>query len=119
MPRVKTGTERRRRHKKILKLAKSYWGARGRWYARARETVFRALSYAYRDRKACKRDFRRLWILRINAASRQNGLSYSRFIHGLKLAGVEVNRKMLADMAVHDPSGFAKLVELAKEKLAA
>ncbi len=117
MPRVKTGTKRRRRHKKILKLAKGYWGARGRWYARARETVFRALNYAYRDRKARKRDFRQLWILRINAAARENGLSYSKFMHGLKLAGVEINRKMLAEMAIQDPQGFNKLVALAKEKV--
>ncbi len=118
MPRVKTGTKRRKRHKKILKMAKSYWGGRGRLYARARETVFRALNYAYRDRKARKRDFRRLWILRINAAVRENGLSYSRFIYGLKLAGIELNRKVLADMAIKDKESFSRLVEVARQQLA-
>ncbi|RKX65741.1 MAG: 50S ribosomal protein L20 [Thermodesulfobacteriota bacterium] len=119
MPRVKTGITRRKRHKKVLKLAKSYWGGRGRLYARARETVFRALQYAYRDRKAKKRDFRRLWILRINAATRQNGLSYSQFIHGLKQAGIGLDRKVLADMAVKDPQGFAHLVKVAQQELTA
>lgn len=119
MPRVKTGTTRRRRHKKVLKSAKSYWGGRSKLYARARETLFRALNYAYRDRKARKREFRRLWILRINAAVRQNGLTYSQFMHGLKQAGVDINRKMLAEMAVRDMETFTRLVQMAKERLAA
>jgi len=118
MPRVRTGVTRRKRHKKVLKLAKSYWGGRGRLYARARETVFRALQYAYRDRKAKKRNFRRLWILRINAATRQNGLSYSQFIHGLKQAGIGLDRKVLAEMAVKDPQSFAHLVKVAQQQLA-
>lgn len=119
MPRVRTGVTRRKRHKKVLKLAKSYWGGRGRLYARARETVFRALQYAYRDRKAKKRNFRRLWILRINAATRQNGLSYSQFIHGLKQAGIGLDRKVLAEMAVKDPQNFAHLVKVAQQELTA
>lgn len=114
MPRTKTGARRRARHKKVLKLAKGYWGQRNRVYARAKETVVRALAYAYRGRKEKKRDFRRLWILRINAAARQNGLSYSHFIHGLKLAGVNIDRKALADIAVNDPKAFGQMVSLAK-----
>jgi len=117
VPRVKTGAKRRKRHKKVLKLAKGYWGQRGRVYARAKETLIRALAYAYQGRKQKKRDFRRLWILRINAAARQSGLSYSRFIHGLKLAGVDVDRKILADMAVNDPNAFNQMVSLAKSHL--
>jgi len=100
-------------------MAKSYWGGRGRLYARAKETIFRALNYAYRDRKARKREFRRLWILRINAAVRENGLNYSQFMHGLKLAGIELNRKVLADMAIMDKEGFSQLIEVAKQQLAA
>lgn len=116
--RVKTGAVRRRRHKKILKLAKGYWGAKSRVYRRANEAVIRALAFAYRDRKQRKRDFRRWWIVRINAAVRQHGLSYSRFMYGLKCAGIELNRKMLAEMAVNDPDAFAEIVARAKEALA-
>jgi large subunit ribosomal protein L20 len=117
MSRVRTGTKRHKRHKKILKLAKGNWGGRGKIYARARETGFRALNYAYRDRRAKKRDFRKLWILRINAATRQHGLSYSCFIYGLTLAGIALNRKVLAEMAVRDPQGFSHLVALAQQNL--
>lgn len=118
MTRVKGGPHTRRRHKKILKLAKGYWGQRHRVFRRANESVLKALWYAYRDRRARKRDFRRLWIVRINAAARQNGLSYSRFIHGLKKANVALDRKILADLAVRDSETFARLVEVAKEALA-
>ncbi|MFQ5874001.1 MAG: 50S ribosomal protein L20 [Dehalococcoidia bacterium] len=114
MPRAKTGVTRRRRHKKILRLAKGNFLGRGKLYRPARETVERALAYAYRDRRAHKRDLRRLWIVRINAAARQKGLSYSHFIAGLKGAGVEINRKMLAEMAANDAAAFAQLVEVAK-----
>jgi large subunit ribosomal protein L20 len=117
MPRTKTGARRRARHKKVLKLAKGYWGQRGRVYARAKETVIRALAYAYQGRKKKKRDFRRLWILRINAAARQNGVSYSNFIHGLKLAGVDIDRKVLADMAVNNPDAFSQIITLAKNTM--
>lgn len=117
MPRTKTGARRRARHKKVLKLAKGYWGQRGRVYARAKETVIRAWAYAYQSRKEKKRDFRRLWILRINAAARQNGLSYSHFIHGLKLADVDIDRKILADMAVNDPEAFSQMVSLAQNSI--
>ncbi|MBT9259515.1 MAG: 50S ribosomal protein L20 [Clostridiales bacterium] len=117
MARVKRGFVARRRRKKILKLAKGYWGAKHRLYRVAREQVLHSLSYAYRDRKARKRDFRRLWIARINAAARLNGLSYSRFMQGLKKAGVAINRKMLADLAVRDEKAFAQLVEKAKAAL--
>lgn len=118
MPRVKGGTVARKRRKKVLKLAKGYFGSKSLLYRTANEQVMKSLSYAYRDRKQRKRDFRKLWITRINAATRPNGLSYSRFINGLNLAGVEINRKMLADIAVNDPSGFAELCELAKKGLA-
>ncbi len=114
MPRAKTGFVRRRRHKKILKLAKGYWGLRSRSFRKARETLFAAGNYAYRDRRRRKRDFRRLWIVRINAACRQHGLKYSTFIHGLKKAGVGLDRKVLADLAVRDPQAFAALVQQAK-----
>ena len=117
--RVKRGFAAHRRHKKYLKMAKGYRGARRKLYRTARETVERSLVYAYRDRKAKKREFRKLWIQRINAAVREHGMSYSRFMHGLSQAGVEVNRKMLADMAVREKDGFAKLVELAKSKAVA
>ena len=113
MPRVKGGYKARRKHKKVLKLAKGYRGGRSKLYRSAAETVSRALNYAYRDRKVRKRDFRRLWIVRINAAARQHGLSYSRFIAGLTKAGVEVNRKILADLAVNDPAAFGKFAEIA------
>ncbi len=116
--RVKAGTVTRRRHKKWLKMAKGYWGLKSVVFRRAKETVIRALNFAYRDRKQRKRDFRRWWIVRVNAAARLNGLRYSEFIHGLKLAGVELNRKMLAELAVNDPDAFAALAERAKEALA-
>jgi len=114
MARVKGGTVTRRRRKKVLKLAKGYYGSKHRLYRVANQQVMKSLMYAYRDRRQRKRDFRRLWITRINAAARQNGLSYSRLMHGLKLAGVEVNRKMLADLAVTDAEAFAQLANTAK-----
>jgi len=116
--RVKRGVAAKRRHKKYLKMAKGYRGARSKLYRTARETVERSLVYAYRDRKTRKRDMRRLWIMRINAAARENGLSYSRFMNGLKKAAVEINRKMLADMAVREKQSFAKLAQMAKAALA-
>ncbi len=117
MPRVKGGVVTRRRHKKILKLAKGYRGARGRRFRTANETLLKALSYAYRDRKARKREFRRLWIARINAGVRELGMTYSQFMHGLKAAGVSINRKMLAELAVSDKEEFRKVVELSKSAL--
>ena len=117
MPRVKGGTVARARRKKILKLAKGYFGSKHLLYKTANEQVMKSLSYSYRDRKNRKRDFRKLWISRINAAARLNNLSYSRMINGLKLAGVEVNRKMLADIAVNDPAGFSELAKTAKKGL--
>jgi len=116
--RIKRGLVSHRRHKKYLKMAKGFRGGRSRLYRTAREAVERSLVYAYTGRKLRKRDFRKLWILRINAASRISGLSYSRFIHGLQLAGVIINRKMLADLAVREKADFASLVDLAKAKLA-
>ena len=118
MPRVKGGNVARKRRKKILKLAKGYYGSKHLLYRTANEQVMKSLAYAYRDRKRRKRDFRKLWITRINAASRLNGLSYSKLINGLSKANVEVNRKMLADLAVNDEAGFAAIVELAKKGLA-
>ncbi|NLG84067.1 MAG: 50S ribosomal protein L20 [Firmicutes bacterium] len=112
--RVKGGFVTRRRHKKILRLAKGYRRSKNRIFHAANPTVLRALAYAYRDRRAKKRQFRRLWIARINAAARMNGLSYSTLIDGLKKAGVEINRKILADLAVRDQAAFAKLADLAK-----
>jgi len=112
--RVKRGKTAHKRHKKYLKMAKGYRGARGNLYRSARETVERALVYAYRDRKVRKREFRKLWILRINAAAREHGLSYSRFMDGLNKAGVELNRKVLADLAVREKESFAKLAQTAK-----
>ena len=117
MPRVKVGVTAHRRHKKILKLAKGYKGSKSKQFKKANETVMKALYYARRDRRAKKGNFRRLWIARINAAARVNGLSYSRLICGLTKAGVEVNRKMLADLAVSDAQAFAQLVAVAKENL--
>jgi large subunit ribosomal protein L20 len=117
MPRVKRGFKARRRRNKVLKLAKGYRGARSKLFRSATEAVDRALNYAYRDRKVKKRDFRALWIARINAASRDNGLSYSRLIHGLKLAEVALDRKIMADLAVNDPAGFTVVVDAAKTKL--
>lgn len=118
MPRVKGGNVARKRRKKILKLAKGYYGSKHTLYRTAHEQVMKSLSYAYRDRRQKKRDFRKLWITRINAAARQNGLSYSRFMNGLSIAGIEVNRKVLSDIAINDAEGFAKLVETAKDALA-
>ncbi len=114
MPRARRGFKARRRRNKVLKMAKGYVGGRSRLYRTATESVDRALSFAYRDRKVRKRDFRRLWIVRINAAARQHGLSYSRFISGLKKADVALDRKVLADLAVSDPAGFAAIAEVAK-----
>lgn len=115
MPRVKSGVTAHRRHKKILKLAKGYRGAKSKQFKKANETVMKALYYARRDRRAKKGEFRKLWIARINAAARMNGISYSRLINGLTKAGVEVNRKMFADLAVHDEKALAQLVAIAKE----
>ena len=117
MPRVKSGVTAHKRHKKILKLAKGYRGDRSKQFKKANELVMKALYYARRDRRAKKGEFRRLWIARINAAARTNGISYSRLVCGLTKAGVEVNRKMLADLAISDANAFAKLVEVAKENL--
>ncbi|WP_274363391.1 50S ribosomal protein L20 [Paenibacillus thermotolerans] len=117
MARVKGGFVTRRRHKKFLKLAKGYFGAKHRLFKKAHEQVMKSLLYAYRDRRQTKRNFRKLWIVRINAAARMNGLSYSRMMHGLKLAGVNVNRKMLADLAVNDINAFNTLASKAKEKI--
>lgn len=117
MPRVKGGNVARNRRKKVLKLAKGYFGSKHRLFKSANAQVMKSLLYAYRDRRQVKRDFRKLWITRINAAARINGLSYSRFMFGLKEAGIEVNRKMLADMAVNDKAAFAQLANTAKEKL--
>ena len=111
MARVKGAVRTRARHKKVLKLAKGYFGAKSKLYRVANQAVMKSLSYAYRDRKQKKRDFRRLWIARINAAARMNGMSYSKLMHGLKKAGITLNRKVLADMAVNDAKGFAQLVE--------
>src|SRR5699024_11409935 len=116
MARVKRGVQTRRRHKKILKLAKGYYGARSRTYRAAVQAVLRAGQYAYRDRKVRKRQFRRLWIVRINAGARQHDLSYSRFINGLKKSSIEIDRKVLADLAVHDKAAFGALVEKADRK---
>ncbi len=115
MARVKKGVTKRRRHKKILKLAKGYWGRHSKTFRVANETVMKALHYARVHRRAKKRDFRRLWIARINAAARQNGMSYSRFMGALKKAGVTINRKMLADMAVRDGHAFADLVQKVRQ----
>ncbi len=117
MPRVKGGIVTRRRHKKILKLARGYRGSKHRIFKTANAQVMKSLLYAYRDRRQKKRDFRKLWIARINAAARLNGLSYSKLVHGLKTAGVEVNRKMLAELAVNDAAAFAELANLAKTKV--
>ncbi len=118
MARVKGGLGAKKRHNRTLKLAKGYRGARSKQYRVAKQSVMRALTSSYAGRKERKRPFRQLWIARINAAARLNGLSYSQFMHGLKLANVDLNRKVLADMAVTDAAGFAKLVEVAKSKLA-
>ncbi|WP_025025417.1 50S ribosomal protein L20 [Caldalkalibacillus mannanilyticus] len=114
MPRVKGGYVARRRRKKVLKLAKGYFGSKHRLFKTANAQVMKSFLYAYRDRRVRKRDFRKLWITRINAAARQNGLSYSRLMHGLKVAGIEINRKMLADLAINDKAAFAQLASKAK-----
>ena len=114
MPRVTSSVARNRRKKKIIKQARGQFGARSKLYRTAKNSVERGWAYAYRDRRRKKRDFRRLWIARINAAARQNGMSYSRFVAGLRTAGVDLNRKVLADLAIRDPAAFTKLVEVAK-----
>ena len=118
MARIKGGMNARKKHNRTLKLAKGYRGARSKQYRVAKQSVMRALTSAYAGRKERKRQMRQLWIARINAAARMNGLSYSKFMYGLKLAGVEMNRKILADMAINDAQGFATLAEVAKSKLA-
>jgi large subunit ribosomal protein L20 len=118
MARIKGGMNARKKHNRVLKLAKGYRGARSKQYRVAKQSVMRALTTSYSGRKERKRQFRQLWIARINAASRINGLSYSRFMYGLKLAGVDINRKMLSEMAINDAEGFASLAELAKSKIA-
>nr|MDD6335036.1 50S ribosomal protein L20 [bacterium] len=118
MARIKRAVNAHKKRRKVLKLSKGYWGARSKQYRVANEAVMKAMSYAYIGRKLRKRDFRRLWIARINAACRMNGINYSSFINGLKKAGITVNRKMLADLAVTDAAGFAALVEAAKAQLA-
>ncbi|EAB5223855.1 50S ribosomal protein L20 [Campylobacter coli] len=117
MARVKTGIVRRRRHKKVLKLARGFYSGRRKHFRKAKEQLERSLVYAYRDRRRKKRDFRRLWIVRINAACRLNDLSYSKFINGLKKAGIELDRKILADLAMNDAAAFAKIAEAAKKAL--
>ena len=118
MARIKGGLNAKKKHNRVLKLAKGYRGARSKQYRIAKQSVMRALTSAYAGRKERKRQFRRLWIARINAAARMNDISYSKLMYGLKLAGVEVNRKMLSEMAIYDPEGFKALAELAKSKLA-
>ena len=118
MARIKGGMNAKKKHNRVLKLAKGYRGARSKQYRVAKQSEMRALTSSYAGRKQKKRQFRQLWIARINAAARMNGLSYSKFMYGLKLAGVELNRKVLADMAVNDAEGFATLAELAKSKVA-
>ncbi|MBD3175071.1 MAG: 50S ribosomal protein L20 [Armatimonadia bacterium] len=117
MPRVKRGVAAHQRHRKVIKQAKGYWGRRHSLYKTAKEAVMHAGQYAYRDRRRKKRDFRRLWITRINAACRQNGMQYSRFIGGLRKAGVELDRKVLADIAVRDPQAFADIVQTARQAM--
>ncbi|MFC7371335.1 50S ribosomal protein L20 [Fictibacillus iocasae] len=119
MPRVKGGYVTRRRRKKVLKLAKGYFGSKHKLFKVAQQQVFKSLMYAYRDRRQKKRDFRKLWITRINAAARTNGLSYSRLMHGLKVAGIDINRKMLSEIAISDSQAFAELASKAKESLKA
>ncbi len=116
--RVKGGTTTRRRHKKIIKMTKGQWGTRSKLFRRANESMMKSYWYAYRDRRVRRREFRRLWIARINAATRINGMSYSQFIHGLKLADVQLDRKVLADLAVREPAAFTQVVEVAKKALA-
>jgi large subunit ribosomal protein L20 len=118
MARIKGGMNAKKKHNRVLKLAKGYRGARSKQYRVAKQSVMRALATSFAGRKERKRQFRQLWIARINAATRANGLSYSKFMYGLKLAGIEINRKMLSDMAINDPAGFTALTEVAKSKLA-
>lgn len=118
MARVKGGYVTRQRRKKVLKLAKGYYGSKHTLYKTAKEQVMKSYSYAYRDRRQKKRDFRKLWIARINAAARMNGMSYSKLMHGLKVAGIDINRKMLADLAVNDAAAFTTLVDQAKAAVA-
>ena len=118
MARIKGGLNAKKKHNRVLKLAKGYRGARSKQYRIAKQSVMRALASAYAGRKQKKRQFRQLWIARINAAARLNGISYSRLMHGLKLCGIDINRKMLAEMAVNDPQGFTVLAEKAKEAIA-
>ena len=118
MARIKGGLNAKKKHNRVLKLAKGYRGARSKQYRIAKQSVMRALDSAYAGRKQKKRQFRQLWIARINAAARINGISYSRMMHGLKVSGIEINRKMLAEMAVSDPEGFAALAEIAKKAVA-
>ena len=117
MARTKTGFVRRRRHKKVLKMTKGQWGTRSKNFKRANEAMMRSLWYAYRDRRQRRRQLRRLWIQRINAAARMNGMKYSQLIHGLKRAGVELDRKSLASLAIHDAETFGKIVEVAKQSI--
>lgn len=117
MARVKKALNAKKKHKKILKLAKGYYGAKSKLFRPANEAVMRSLRFAYIGRKLRKRDFRKLWIARINAGARMHGMSYSRFINGLKMAGIEINRKMLSEMAIHDEAGFKQLVDVARQKL--
>ncbi len=116
MARVKRGMNTKRKHKKVLKLAKGFYGQKSKVFRAAKPAVMRSLRSAYVGRKLKKRDYRKMWIARINAATRQNGMSYSKFMHGLKLAGLDMNRKMLSEMAIHDPDGFKALVDVAKSQ---
>ncbi len=118
MARIKRGVNTKKRHKKVLKLAKGYFGAKSKLFKTANQAVMKSLNYAYIGRKHKKRDFRKMWIQRINAAARQNGLSYSKFINGLKKADIQINRKMLSELAIHDEVAFKQLVDIAKEKVA-
>lgn len=119
MTRIKRGVIKRKKHNKVLKQTKGYYGSHSRSYRLAKEELLKSLSYSYRDRKVKKRTFRSLWIIRINAAARANGISYNEFINGLKLAHVDINRKMLSDIAVNDPLAFTQLVEIAKKQITA
>lgn len=119
MARIKGAMMTRKRRKKVLKLAKGYWGAKSKHFKMAKQAVMKSLTYAYVGRKRRKREFRQLWITRINAACKQNGINYSRFMHGLKLSGIELNRKMLSEMAVNEPEAFAALCQTAKEAIGA
>ena len=119
MARIKGAVTTRRRRKKILKLAKGYWGSKSKHFKMANQAVMKSLTYAYIGRKRKKRDFRRLWIMRINAGCKANGMNYSRFMHGLKLSGINLNRKMLSEMAIHNPDAFTELCETAKTAIGA